>query len=255
MMTSEQIQEFSKKFQIDPYSITREYLQLLFLKYFYTLKESEAIYFKGGTAIHFLYGSFRFSEDLDFTSLLATRDLKKLLDKVIQSFKMEVKNLELVPLEIKEHAWGGIIKYDHGLRYPLTIRLEFSLREKPITHRITTLETVYPIVPYPLIVTMEGEELMAEKVRALLTRHKGRDLFDLWFLLSKGIPLRKDYIQDKMLWYRLKYDPNDLMASIGKFKEENLKRDLGKFLPQNYRTFVKELKTKTLEKLGHAMIV
>lgn len=43
----------------------------------------------------------------------------------------------------------------------------------------------YPISPYPLVVHLSKEELLAEKIRALFVRGKPRDLFDLWFLLTK----------------------------------------------------------------------
>ena len=70
MLDKETAQDLSKKLNIDLFTIYREYLQLLFLKYFYNQKETDKVYFKGGTALRFLFGSFRFSEDLDFTTLL-----------------------------------------------------------------------------------------------------------------------------------------------------------------------------------------
>lgn len=46
----------------------REYFQHLFLSYFYRQEQTDKMYFKGGTALRFLYKSPRFSEDLDFSS-------------------------------------------------------------------------------------------------------------------------------------------------------------------------------------------
>ena len=43
----------------------REYVRLLFLRSFCALKDSRNAFFKGGTAIHFHHGSFRYPEDLD----------------------------------------------------------------------------------------------------------------------------------------------------------------------------------------------
>jgi len=250
MITDDQLKKLANKFQIDQYSILREYLQLLFLKYFYEAKESQKIYFKGGTAIHFLFGSFRFSEDLDFTSLIPVSEIKVLLNKVMGRLEAEVSGLELNDLGIKEHALTEIIKYRHGLKHPLTIRLEFSLREKPLTHLVSPIETLFPVGAYPLVVHLDIEEMLAEKARAILTRHKGRDLFDLWFLLSKGVTINDNYAQKKMDWYKAKYDPMDLTAAIEKYGEKAVESDLGKFLPRNYRPFIKDLKNKVLEKLG-----
>jgi predicted nucleotidyltransferase component of viral defense system len=63
-------------------------------------------------------------------------------------------------------------------------------------------------------------ELLAEKTRAILTRSKGRDYFDFWYLLSKGIPLREDYIREKMKWYGKDYRQEDLTEIIAAAKEK-----------------------------------
>ena len=97
MMTPEQIKALSDKFQIDQFSILREYIQLIFLKYLYQIKESQHIWFKGGTAIHFLFGSFRFSEDLDFTTTIDTATIKKILHKAIKKAEKAIKQETLIP--------------------------------------------------------------------------------------------------------------------------------------------------------------
>ncbi|MBI4208737.1 MAG: nucleotidyl transferase AbiEii/AbiGii toxin family protein [Deltaproteobacteria bacterium] len=250
MITEEQTQKLSRRFSIDSYSILREYLQLLFLKYLYELDGSAKIYFKGGTAIHFLYGSFRFSEDLDFTSLHSPSELKKLSKEVAQRLIVEMEGIELKDLDSKGHSFSQMLKYRGPLKFPLTIRLEFSLREKPLTSQVSPIETIFPITPYPLVTHLSSEELLAEKVRALLIRHKGRDLFDLWFLLSKGVSLREDYVEEKMKWYKTTYHRPDLISSIKNFKEKELEMDLRKFLPKNYRSFIKELLNRTLRHLS-----
>jgi predicted nucleotidyltransferase component of viral defense system len=253
MITAEQLRSLAGKYQIDQYSILREYLQLLFLKYFYESKESQKIYFKGGTAIHFLFGSFRFSEDLDFTSLLPASGIRILLGKIMGKLETEVAGLELHTSGVKEHALTAVVKYRPGLKYPLTIRLEFSLREKPLTHAVSPIETLFPVGAYPLVVHLDSEELLAEKVRAILTRHKGRDLFDFWFLLSKGVKINNNYVQNKMDWYKIRYDYANLLAAIGKYSAKTIGKDLEKFLPGNYRPFLKELKRKIMEKLGQSV--
>ena len=68
MITTDQIKDLSIIFQMDEYSIFREYLQLVFLSYLYQEKEASKIIFKGGTALRLLFGSPRFSEDLDFST-------------------------------------------------------------------------------------------------------------------------------------------------------------------------------------------
>lgn len=249
MITPEQIKTLSDKFQIDQFSILREYIQLIFLKYLYQIKESQRIWFKGGTAIHFLFGSFRFSEDLDFTVTMDTATTKRVLNKAMEGVSSEIEGIEMVNKGIRNHSLTEILKYDKGLKFPLTIKLDFSLREKPISSQASPIETVFPISPYPLVTHMNAEELMAEKIRALIMRRKGRDVFDLWFMLSKEIKIREDYIKNKMLWCRKKYDEAELLYAVEKFSEKELELDLKKFLPRQYGTFIKDLKNNVLAKL------
>lgn len=251
MITAEQLKSLGDKYQIDQYSILREYLQLLFLKYFYESKESRMIYFKGGTAIHFLFGSFRFSEDLDFTSLIPASEIKVLLNKVMVKLETEIAGLELHDLGFKEHSLTEVIKYRSNLKYPLTIRLEFSVREKPLTRSVSPIETPFPVGAYPLVAHLDSEEILAEKIRAILTRHKGRDLFDFWFLMSKGVKVNVKYVQKKMDWYKIRYEHANLIAAIGKYGQKTINADLGKFLPRHYRSFVNDLKSRALEKLSN----
>jgi predicted nucleotidyltransferase component of viral defense system len=67
MLSHNQINELSKRFEISDIVVFREYTQLLFLKELMNQNYSKNIFFKGGTAIRLLFGGERFSEDLDFS--------------------------------------------------------------------------------------------------------------------------------------------------------------------------------------------
>jgi len=95
-----------------------------------------------------------------------------------------------------------------------------------------------------------AEELLAEKTRAILTRSKGRDYFDFWYMLSKGISLRADYIREKMKWYGKDYRQEDLTEIIAAAKEKDLHNDLARFLPKHYRQTITNLKENILQKIG-----
>jgi len=53
-----------------------EILQLLLLDNIYSHSGSEKIIFQGGTALRWVYGGMRFSEDLDFVSSLPKRKIE-----------------------------------------------------------------------------------------------------------------------------------------------------------------------------------
>jgi predicted nucleotidyltransferase component of viral defense system len=250
MMTTEQIGELARHFKIDEASILREYVQLLFLRSFYALKESRYVFFKGGTAIHFHCGSFRFSEDLDFSTLQSSDQLRQMVEAATRDLKTEMASLEQGKFTIKHDSFSGQLKFAYKGSHPLTIRLEFSQREKALTRAVSLIETPFPLVSYPLVVHLDAEELLAEKARAILTRSKGRDYFDFWYLLSKGIPLREDYIREKMKWYGKDYRQEDLTTIIAAAKEKDLHNDLARFLPKHYRQTITDLKKNILQKLG-----
>lgn len=69
MMTDKQITDLASFFRIDKFTVFREYLQLVFLSYLYAQPQAGKVYFKGGTEIHLLFDSPRFSEDLDFSTV------------------------------------------------------------------------------------------------------------------------------------------------------------------------------------------
>lgn len=250
MISKDHINEFSKRLAIDQFTILREYIQLVFLSIFYSTPESDHVYFKGGTAIRLLLGSGRFSEDLDFTSTAAAKDLEGTVQNTIKKMNFVIPNIICKRTDEYPSSYTGIISYqEQDMKYPLTVHLDFSLREKPETFKETVLQTDFPIVSKPVVRHMDWEEIFAEKIRAFLYRSKGRDLYDLWFLLQKGIPLDWGMIRRKMDLYRITASFDDIAHRIQNFDEKKLKDDLIKFLPNHERKFVDHLKEITMNEL------
>ena len=89
--------------------------------------------------------------------------------------------------------------------------------------------------------TMSREEILAEKVRACLMRSRPRDLYDIWFLRSKGIVLDPKMIADKLRSYE---EFKATMPSLEEIKERlapiegEWDRDLQALVPaKSYPTF------------------
>lgn len=250
MLDRELAQDLAKKLKIDLFTVYREYLQLLFLKYFYNQRGSEKVYFKGGTALRFLYGSFRFSEGLDFTALLTKKGTADLIKKSVFDLQKETGELTFKERESIANSFSGKLYQDlPEFKFPLTVRLDFSFRERPFFIDTSYIETVFPVGPYPQVSHLKIEELMAEKIRGILTRTRGRDIFDLWFILSKKIPINWDLVNKKMTPYKKKASLGDLIRSIKKFPQKEIKDDLTKFLPFSHRNLIEKIKDLTLVKL------
>ena len=80
MITREQIKLLAKKKKINESVIFREYIQLLFLQELYS--QNKNIFFKGGTALHLIWHSPRFSEDLDFTVEMKNEEFSKFIKNI-----------------------------------------------------------------------------------------------------------------------------------------------------------------------------
>ena len=133
MISKDIINKFSKKFAIDEFAIIREYIQVVFLSELFSSKASEKIYFKGGTAIHLLLKSGRFSEDLDFTSELSADELDKTIKDTVKRMSMTIPEISIKRTDENKFAYTGILKYQpENSRYPLNLHLDFSFLGKPL---------------------------------------------------------------------------------------------------------------------------
>ncbi len=238
MITEEQIKNISKKTGVNENAIIREYIQVVFLKELYQKKASQEIYFKGGTAIHLLFPAPRFSMDLDFTAELPQEPLLETTQNVVKSIGSEIPDLEFkaTPEERKESLKGTLYWTAEERKYPLTVALEYSLREKPIQKPVKTLlKTDLPVVGSPLVLHLTWEEILAEKIRAILTREKtkGRDFYDVYYLLYKGVSLKWELVKEKMRLYpdfEKNVNKETVIKRVEIFDEKKLKQDLGAFL-------------------------
>lgn len=181
-------------------NVLREYAQAMAL---FSLHQSEAftsLSFVGGTALRFLFGLPRFSEDLVFSlESDAAYDPAKWLRKL----KRDLEFMGFVP----EITWNdkrvvhtGWIKFSHLLQeaglgtlpsQKLSIKLEID--SKPPSGAKTETK----VVNLHRLMSLRHHSLpclMAGKVRAVLTRpfHKGRDWYDLMWYLSRRPPVQPD---------------------------------------------------------------
>ena len=175
----------------------REYLQVLVLR---SLHESEAfrpVAFVGGTALRFLHGLPRFSEDLDFSLVSAEGYAggdwmaKVKRDLTLTGFDPQVTWNERKVVHTGWIRLVGILR-EAGLSgistEKLAIKLEIDTRppagarcERRIVSRYLTFLVQYYDLP----------SLLAGKLHAVLNRGyaKGRDWYDLVWYLSQRPPV------------------------------------------------------------------
>lgn len=178
-------------------NLLREYLQACVLR---SLHESDAflcLSFVGGTALRFLYGLPRFSEDLDFSAEnRAGYEPVKWMEKLtrqmsLAGFDVTVKWNDRKTVHVGWVRIGGLLK-DAGIsniaEQKLSMKLEVDTRppggavlEKRLVNRHMLLSLQHHDLP----------SLMAGKIHALMTRGypKGRDWYDLVWYRAKRPPI------------------------------------------------------------------
>jgi len=178
-------------------NVLREYLQALVM---HSLHESEAfqcIAFVGGTALRFLYGLPRFSEDLDF-SLDSGKgyDPEKWMSKTKRDLQLAGLDTAVALNDRKtvHTAWikiAGVLK-DAGLTgmadQKLSIKLEIDTRPP---RGAQTLNQVIERHRMFVVKCYDLPSLMAGKLHALITRQyiKGRDWYDfIWYRAQRPQP-------------------------------------------------------------------
>lgn len=237
MLSQKSLEDFASEYRTEVLNVMREYLQNLLLSYLYQQPQAEHIAFKGGTALKILYRSPRFSEDLDFSSNISVYRVKNILAHMLGQFKKQAIPFEI--LEAKETS-GGYFALSRFETYGHKVNIEWnvSLRKKVKSEPILVTSDLIP--PYQLMV-LPLQELVSEKVAALLRRKKPRDFFDLYFLLrgryglESIIPLKKK-----------------LMQEVKQLDAKTLKRELKLFLPVTHHALLNqftEILTNELSRL------
>lgn len=239
MITRSQLREIHKK-ELPLHILEQDYIQSLFLNELY--REDDSLVFKGGTYLKHAFGLDRFSEDLDFT-IYDVGDIEKVLHEVSDNLMSYGVEANIDRIEDREISFNARLRY----RGPLyegskksigNIKIEISKREDVLLEpEWTRLFFEYPEVRVLSALGLQKEEVLAEKLRALSSRSKGRDLYDVWFLLKQDISLNKELFLDKM---EVVGGSSEVSISISKEKWE---RDLEVLLvkPPRYEDVKKEV--------------
>ncbi len=233
MIDAESLYVYAKRLGVDPFWIENDYLQHIALYALYSEHYNELV-FKGGTALQKAYGLNRLSRDLDF-DILGGIEEKKLIaaSKTFGSY---------YPCELSKPK-----KVKYGLGYRLTIEgplyrqtgvkhilpLTFNTEEKPELKPV--FKTINPGLVYSdpdlhtySVLIMDPKEMMAEKIRALITRDeaKPRDLYDIWFMLNSNIPVDMEMAKRKVEFDHARFSKKilkDKIREIGASWDEDLK--------------------------------
>lgn len=235
MISEKAIIEMAGKLQTTELNVLREYYQHVFLSNLYQQGDSEAIFFKGGTALRIIYKSPRFSEDLDFSS--TNYSVSKIEDVVLGAL-MEVgrENIETDIQDAKKTSGGYLASVSFGKAPSLSLKIEISFRERQIKGGVFNINSPL-VLPYT-VVALDKKEIVGQKLRALMERKKARDFYDLYFML------RAD-----MVGSLLGGKKQTLLELVKKNKGMDFEKELKRFLPKAHWKIIKELPKALISEL------
>ena len=227
MLTIANLEQFTKQAQTNVENVVREYCQHAFLSFLYQQPGSEKLLFKGGTALRVVFHSPRYSEDLDFTGLnIAHKEIEKLFTNTLA--QVERTGMEVDVIEGKPTTGGylGTAVFEaYGKK--TRIQIEVSLRKGKRPEGVRRLIDNEYIPPYSLIILSE-EQLVQEKLDALSARHKPRDFYDYYFLLSGNYSTAK------------RKENLELALKLLRESEINFQTELKKFLPASHAAHMRD---------------
>jgi predicted nucleotidyltransferase component of viral defense system len=191
--------------QLRPFkkNLLREYLQHKILEGISESPLSDKLVFMGGTCIHIVHGSPRFSEDLDFDNLgidhqefsIFSQSLKRMLE--LQGYTVDLKVTHQKAFRASLRFPG--LLHDVGVTGPSDEKLMIQIDTEPQNFQYAPdkyilnkfdVFTRLNIVPVDI--------LLARKIFCIFNRSRpmGRDFFDVVFLLGKS-KVNMDYVRDK----------------------------------------------------------
>lgn len=182
----------------------------------------DVLIFTGGTMLRLCYGLNRYSLDLDFW-LYKEIDLNNYFNKLKEFLN---KYYTIKDAENKFYTMLFEIK---SMDYPRSLKIEIRKRLEKVKTEISIAYSKHSNKQV-LVRTLALEEVMKAKIKAFLQRKEMRDVFDIEFLLKRGIEIKAT-----------KEELKEMLKIIKSFKKSDYTVKLGSALEaEDRRYYVKE---------------
>ena len=260
----DEIKAFLKDHANHTLDYLREYLQHKTLQILDQQQLSGRLSFLGGTALHILYDTQRFSEDLDFSLLspdwLAVDEFAALCERqfALLGLPMKASKRKAAPVQGFFMDFPGLL-HQVGLsphkNQNFSIKLEIDTRPPAGATQVQDIVNKYF---YYKVTHPDLPSMFAGKCHALIYRAypKGRDYFDLFFYLSKKIQANFDHFVNAARQthpadtFKQSLDLYQRLATVvGAMDEAKIQADLRPFLlnPTDVRCASKEFLSLALQ--------
>ncbi|MGC8686959.1 MAG: nucleotidyl transferase AbiEii/AbiGii toxin family protein, partial [Thermoplasmata archaeon] len=218
MISKDNIISLSKLHGIRTWQEEKRYMQELILNSLF----NEPLILKGGTYLWLFHGLRRFSEVLDFTANGKIKD--NISNTVLQNISLLGINNELKIINNNDLSLSFRIISNGPLYTGMTDRtpvyIEISRREKIIRKPIA-LKFDFPEynLPIRILSGMSLDEVASEKIWAIYTRKKPRDIYDLFYLITKkNVKFDMELVNKKLEFYSILFDKENFISEMLKQK-------------------------------------
>jgi len=215
--------------------VEKDYVITLVLSEISKFECTHKMIFKGGACIKKIYfPDARFSVDVGFTCLEnVTEGLLGDLNKRLRG--NEIENISFIDVIKEEEKREGIrlsVRHQDMRGHRTSIKIDLSLRDDTVNiPQSKEILDTYGLIPFKLG-AMAFDELLAEKVRAVIARSAPRDIYDIWFLHKKGANFHLDLVNKKLKLLKKdrRFNQHLFLQRLDK-REKGWERDLGMLLP------------------------
>lgn len=179
MMTEDKLRNIAGRTGFNLIYLEKDYFLTLLMQ---TLKDVKGIYLKGGTALNKIFlGHLRLSEDLDYAADRPIAEIKQDIEKLISASgifrRLEYDKTTPDYARYKTYYrsyFRGESSILVDINRKASIHLKPEVRDAPNFYGLDFKVQVLNI-----------KEIVAEKIRALITRNQPRDYFDAYYILSR----------------------------------------------------------------------
>lgn len=223
-------------------AILREYTQSIILNSIYKNRIGKHMYFRCGTALRYCYRLPRFSEDLNFnTEKISDNKFQEIIKNTIKNIEYEGLNADYTINERGRLKTAEINFPEIMQQYNITDARGIDLMVKVEVNqpgwKLSTKPHVLSHYGFNYTATIMAESaLITEKLLAMMNRTRGRDIYDLIYMLKKKFPfdtaiLKANNIKEKpekLIINRLENFPKKELERLAKqvkpflFREDDL---------------------------------
>lgn len=260
MMHKDNIMRMAGQKNLNPSAVSKDYALGWMLFGISKSSIGDKIIFKGGTALSKIYfpEGWRLSEDLDFTLIddIDPKTLEKVLKEEVPKIVKDAIGMN-VRLKDRPHSNEGYLMSRFQYDGPLgkdTVKIEITREEVTGEAHTEKMPKVFDYLTFDVRV-YSLDEILAEKMRAIIQRTKIRDYYDVWRLLKTkrfdrekviGLFLEKCKSKDVTFTSVDQFFPDSIVKTLEPYLETGLTR-LSREPTPSFDDMISELR-KLLEK-------